>query len=288
MSLNRVVVILVTLVVLGVGVGGAVYLIVWTTGANAEEEPNEGEVPEDPENENEEPERLEGWEPPEPPGAKERADERERMVRDQIADPADIRQPVTDEKVLEAMRTVPRHAFVPGRMRARAYQDSPLPIGHGQTISQPYIVAFMTEMLDLKPGDKVLEIGTGSGYQAAVLAQLTPRVYTVEIIRELAESGGQALKEQGYDDVKVKHADGYNGWAEHAPFDAIIVTCAAGHIPPPLWEQLRPGGRMVAPIGGPYEAQRLILAEKTEDGGRRTRSLMGVQFVPLVRPPQND
>ncbi len=288
MSFNKVVVILVTLVVLGVGVGGAAYLIVWTADTNAEEAPNEVEVPDDAENENEEPERLEGWEPPEPPGAKERADERERMVKQQIADPADIRQPVTDEKVLEAMRAVPRHAFVPRRMRDRAYQDSPLPIGHGQTISQPYIVAFMTEMLDLKPGDKVLEIGTGSGYQAAVLAQLTPHVYTIEIIRELAESGGQALKEQGYDDVKVKHADGYNGWAEHGPYDAIIVTCAAGHIPPPLWEQLRPGGRMVAPIGGPYEAQRLILAEKTEDGGRRTRSLMGVQFVPLVRPPEND
>ncbi|MFO7898397.1 MAG: protein-L-isoaspartate(D-aspartate) O-methyltransferase [Planctomycetota bacterium] len=232
--------------------------------------------------------RIEDWEPPEPPAAKERAAERQKMVRSQIAGPVDFRDPVTDKAVLDAMRTVPRHAFVPARQRPNAYQDSPLGIGYGQTISQPYIVACMTELLDLEPGDKVLEIGTGSGYQAAVLAQLTPNMYTIEIIEALADRAAGTLKAQGYKTVRTKHADGYHGWPEHAPYDAIIVTCAAGHIPPPLWKQLKPGGRLVAPIGGPYQAQRLILAEKTEDGRRRTRSVMAVRFVPLTRQSDHE
>ncbi|MCK4872907.1 MAG: protein-L-isoaspartate(D-aspartate) O-methyltransferase [Phycisphaerales bacterium] len=204
------------------------------------------------------------------------------MVRRQIADPPDIRKAVADETVLEALRTVPRHVFVPEKLRNRAYDDTPLPIGHGQTISQPYIVAFMTEVLQLEPGDRVLEIGTGSGYQAAVLGQLTPNVFTIEIIEPLAKTAGRVLKEQGYTDIKWKHGDGYYGWEEHAPFDAIIVTAAAGHVPPPLWEQLAPGGKMVIPVGGRYEVQRLIFLEKTQEGERRSRSLMAVRFVPLT------
>ena len=181
------------------------------------------------------------------------------------------------------MRTTPRHVFVPEDMRSRAYSDTPLPIGHGQTISQPFIVAYMTELLQLEPDDKVLEIGTGSGYQAAVLAQLTPEVYTIEIIKPLAERAKKALADQGYEDVKTKNADGYFGWEEHAPFDAIIVTAAAGHVPPPLWEQLKPGGRMVIPIGGQYEVQRLVVVEKTKEGQRRSQSVMAVRFVPFTR-----
>ena len=145
------------------------------------------------------------------------------------------------------------------------------------------MVAYMTELLDLQPGAKVLEIGTGSGYQAAVLAQLTPEVYTIEIIEPLAKQAAKVHRDQGYDDVKSKRADGYFGWEEHAPFDAIIVTAAAGHVPPPLWEQLKPGGRMVIPVGGVYEVQRLLAIDKTEDGKRKSRSVMAVRFVPLTR-----
>ncbi len=221
----------------------------------------------------------ESWTPPDPPAAKERRADRREMV-EQIAD---RRDGVTEERVLEAMRTVPRHEFVPSRVRGRAYQDTPLPIGHGQTISQPYMVAKMTELLELEPDEKVLEIGTGSGYQAAVLAHLTPHVYTIEIIEPLHERAARTLEEQAYEHVETKRADGYHGWEEHAPFDAIIVTAAAGHVPPPLWEQLEPGGRMVIPIGGRFEVQRLLLLHKTEDGGRESRSLMPVRFVPFTR-----
>ncbi len=224
----------------------------------------------------------EEWSPPRPAAADQRVEDRHEMVRRQIADPPDIRKAVADETVLEALRTVPRHVFVPEKLRNRAYDDTPLPIGHGQTISQPYIVAFMTEVLQLEPGDRVLEIGTGSGYQAAVLGQLTPNVFTIEIIEPLAKTAGRVLKEQGYTDIKWKHGDGYYGWEEHAPFDAIIVTAAAGHVPPPLWEQLAPGGKMVIPVGGRYEVQRLIFLEKTQEGERRSRSLMAVRFVPLT------
>jgi protein-L-isoaspartate(D-aspartate) O-methyltransferase len=207
-----------------------------------------------------------------------REKERERMVKEQIE-----ARGVTDADVLAAMRRVPRHEFVPPQLRDAAYEDHPLPIGHGQTISQPYIVALMTELLKLKRGDKVLEIGTGSGYQAAVLAELTDQVYTIEIIKPLADTAAATLKRCGYDKVQVKFGDGYEGWPEHAPFDAIIVTAAADHVPPPLLEQLKPGGRMVIPVGGVFHRQVLILAEKDAAGKVRTRNVTGVIFVPLTR-----
>ncbi len=206
------------------------------------------------------------------------------MVRDQIAKPRwDRRKPVKQKEVLAAMEAVPRHAFVTQRYQDQAYHDSPLPIDHGQTISQPYIVALMTELLELTPKKKVLEIGTGSGYQAAVLAHLTPHVYSIEIVEPLAKRAGETLKAQGYKDVKTRQGDGYFGWEEAGPFDVIIVTCAAGHLPPPLWKQLKPGGRIVVPIGGPYEVQRLVLITKTEEGKRKSKSILPVRFVPLTR-----
>ena len=225
---------------------------------------------------------------PLPPASAQRTEQRRRMVRTQIERPGDGRMRVTSKQVLEAMRRCPRHAFVPERQHRQAYADSPLPIGHGQTISQPYIVAIMTELLELTPKSKVLEIGTGSGYQAAVLAHLTPHVYTIEIIEPLADRAQQVLREQGYTEVKCRRADGYFGWQEEAPFEAIIVTCAAGHLPPPLWEQLKPGGRMVVPIGGPYEVQRLVVVTKTPEGKRRSRTVMAVRFVPLTRADERD
>jgi protein-L-isoaspartate(D-aspartate) O-methyltransferase len=228
------------------------------------------------------------FEPPSPPGASQRADERRAMVGKQIERRRYGAVDIDNPEVLSAMRSAPRHAFVPEHVRSRAYQDTPLPIGHGQTISQPYIVALMTELLDLSPDEKVLEIGTGSGYQAAVLAHLTPNVYTVEIIEPLAERAKRALEAQEYETVNCLHADGYHGWKEHAPFDAIIVTCAAGHLPPPLWKQLKPGGRIVVPIGGPYEVQRLVRVFKEEDGSRRSETIMSVRFVPLTRKTDGD
>lgn len=189
---------------------------------------------------------------------------------------------VTSEQVLEAMRTVPRHEFVPPQHRDAAYQNRPLPIGEGQTISQPYIVGYMTEQLQLEPSDKVLEIGTGSAYQAAILAEIVDEVYTIEIIDSLAESAEERLARLGYDNVSVRNADGYFGWEEHAPFDAIIVTAAAGHIPPPLTEQLAVGGRMVIPLGGIYETQSLVLARKPAEGDIRTEHLLAVRFVPMT------
>jgi protein-L-isoaspartate(D-aspartate) O-methyltransferase len=228
------------------------------------------------------------YEPPNPPGAVERRADRERMVAQQIARRRYGAIDVTSDAVLAAMRAVPRHAFVPSNMRSRAYRDTPLPIGHGQTISQPYIVALMTQLLDLSAEDKVLEIGTGSGYQAAVLAHLTPHVYTIEIVEPLATRAQQALLDQKYDMIHCRRADGYHGWEEQAPFDAIIVTCAAGHLPPPLWDQLKPGGCIVIPIGGPYEVQRLVRIVKEEDGSRRSEAIMSVRFVPLTRQPDGD
>ncbi len=189
---------------------------------------------------------------------------------------------VSDPGVLRAMRTVPRHRFVPVEFVDQAYEDHPLPIGYGQTISQPYIVAWMTELLALQPGEKVLEIGTGSGYQAAVLAEIGyVDVYTIEIIPELAESAEARLRELGYDEVHVTQGDGYYGWPEYAPFDAIIVTAAPDHLPPPLVEQLAPGGRIVIPIGPPGWYQTLwkfVL----EDGELKAYNLGGVRFVPLT------
>ncbi len=204
------------------------------------------------------------------------AEERQAMVAQQIE-----ARGVKDNDVLAAMRRVPRHDFVAAPQRGQAYSDKPLPIGQGQTISQPYIVAYMTEVLQLDAGEKVLEIGTGSGYQAAVLAEITDRVYTIEIIEELAEQASKRLQRLGYTEVRTAQGDGYYGWEEHAPFDAIIVTAAAGHIPPPLLRQLKPGGRMIIPIGGVYEVQSLMLVRKTSAGEVRTERLMPVRFVPF-------
>ena len=208
--------------------------------------------------------------------------QRDAMVDVQIARQDPYRDAVKDPAVLAAMRAVPRHEFVPPERRASAYDDTPLPIGHGQTISQPYIVALMTELLGLQPGQKVLEIGTGSGYQAAVLYELTPHVYSMEIVEPLCRQAEERLKRLGYTTVQVRCGDGYDGWPEHGPFDAIIVTCAAGHVPPPLWEQLKPGGRMAIPIGGTYDTQRLVVLTKQADGGRTSRNVLPVRFVPMT------
>ena len=189
---------------------------------------------------------------------------------------------ITDKSTLNAMRTVKRHLFVPENLINYAYDDRPLPIGHGQTISQPYIVAFMTEVLKPKPNHKVLEIGTGSGYQAAVLAKIVDKVYTIEIIPELGKSASQRLKTLGYENVKTKTADGYYGWEEYAPFDAIIVTAASEIIPPPLIKQLKEGGKMIIPVGSPFFNQNLILVEK-KDGKTTTKNLLPVRFVPFTR-----
>jgi len=219
--------------------------------------------------------------PPRPdhnhPAFSQRIQERARMVADQIQ-----ARDVNDPNVLKAMRMVPRHAFVrPGEQRY-AYNDHPLPIGLGQTISQPYIVAFMTEALRLDPNDKVLEIGTGSGYQAAVCAEIAQEVYTIEILEELAKSAAKKLKELGYRNVFVRAGDGYLGWPEKAPFDAIIGTAAAGRIPPPLIEQLKPGGRMILPVQGRFGFQYLVLITKDSKGNLRQKNVMPVQFVPMT------
>jgi protein-L-isoaspartate(D-aspartate) O-methyltransferase len=209
----------------------------------------------------------------------ERRFDREQMVQSQMV----LRSPaVRDAAVLEAMRRVPRHLFVSEHLQSVAYADRPLPIGHGQTISQPFIVAFMTEALQVEPGAKILEIGTGSGYQAAVLSELTLEVFTIEIIRSLGEEASQRLQRLGYRTVRVRVGDGYYGWPEEAPFDGIIVTCAAGHIPPPLLKQLRTGGRMVIPLGEVYEVQRLMLVTKDKSGTIQTRELLPVAFVPMT------
>ncbi|GMU92809.1 MAG: hypothetical protein AMXMBFR4_18670 [Candidatus Hydrogenedentota bacterium] len=219
------------------------------------------------------------------PGARsdEFALERDRMVREDIArDGFFGRDGVRDGQVLAAMRAVPRHRFVPARLQRQAYSDGPLPIGHGQTISQPYIVAKMTELLRVGPEDSVLEIGTGSGYQAAVLAEIVKKVYTIEIVPELGSSAAELLNKLKYENIETKIGDGYFGWEEHAPYDAIIVTAAASHIPPPLVEQLKPGGRMVIPVGPPLGLQQLYVLEKRKDGSIQQRSVMAVRFVPLT------
>lgn len=187
-----------------------------------------------------------------------------------------------DRRVLDAMRRVPRHALVPEEMRPYAYEDRPLRIGYGQTISQPYIVALMTDLLAVESDDVVLELGTGSGYQAAVLAELVREVYSIEIIEPLAERAKGALAELGYTNISVRAGDGYYGWEEHAPFDAIVVTAAASHIPPPLLAQLRPGGRMVIPVGASFLVQNLMLVEKDAAGAVTVTLLLPVRFVPLT------
>lgn len=189
---------------------------------------------------------------------------------------------VSDEATLAAMRKVERHLFVPDSYRGQAYSDGPLPIGYGQTISQPYIVACMTELCEPKAGYKVLEIGTGSGYQAAVLAEIVDEVYTIEIVKALGEQARARLNKMGYDNVHVRIGDGYYGWEEHGPYDAIIVTAAAEYIPPPLVKQLKAGGRMVIPVGSPFLVQTLMLVEKVGDK-TKTKSLFPVRFVPFTR-----
>lgn len=186
------------------------------------------------------------------------------------------------QRVMQALQDVDRGAFVSSGYKAVAYDNGPLPIGHGQTISQPYIVALMTDLLDIAPGSNVLEIGTGSGYQAAVLSRLAGQVYSVERISALAESASERLQRMGYHNVAIRCADGYNGWHEKAPFDAIIVTAAAAHIPPALVKQLKPGGRMLIPVGEPYMDQELILVSRDKHGKITEKSILGVVFVPLV------
>lgn len=187
-----------------------------------------------------------------------------------------------DERVLQALRKVPRHEFVPEAQRPNAYLNRPLPIGYGQTISQPYIVAIMTDLLELDENSRVLEIGTGSAYQAAILAEVAGSVYTIEIIEALAERAARDLKRLGYEKVHSRAGDGYYGWEEGAPFDAIMVTAAASHIPPPLIKQLKPGGRMIIPVGGRFTVQHLVLVNKDQQNRITSRQLLPVRFVPLT------
>jgi protein-L-isoaspartate(D-aspartate) O-methyltransferase len=202
---------------------------------------------------------------------------RERMVKEQI-----VNRGISDKATLNAMRNVPRHLFVPEDIRDEAYDDNPLPIGYGQTISQPYIVAYMTEVSRPGPKKRVLEIGTGSGYQAAILAEITDTVYTIEIIPELAREASARFGRLGYKNIVTKYGDGYKGWAEHSPFDIIIVTAAAEKIPQPLLDQLAAAGRLVIPVGGPYDVQELILVVK-KNGKTETKRLTFVRFVPFKR-----
>ena len=206
------------------------------------------------------------------------ARQRKQMVEEQIS-----RRGIIDKGILEAMEAVPRHLFIPEENRAYSYYDQPVPIGFGQTISQPYIVAFMTELLNAGKEDVVLEVGTGSGYQAAILSKLVKQVYTIEIIEDLGKEASNRLKAMGYNNVEVKIGDGYKGWPEHAPFDAIIVTAAAEHIPQPLIDQLKPGGRLVIPVGGVYEVQDLMLITKDASSKVVKESIIPVRFVPLIR-----
>lgn len=214
------------------------------------------------------------------------AAEREALIREIEADvrftSRQLGKEALDERVLKALRTVPRHEFVPPGQRPYAYENRPLPIGYGQTISQPYIVAIMTDLLNLEPDDVVFELGTGSGYQAAVLAELVAQVYTMEIVEPLGERARETLTRTGYSNVTVGIGDGYYGWEEHAPFDAILVTAAGDHVPPPLVGQLKPGGRMMIPVGSRFFTQQLVLIEKGTDGTLRTREVLPVRFVPLT------
>lgn len=209
------------------------------------------------------------------------------MLRDILEEVAltryEIGKTALDERVMAAMAKVPRERFVGAYDRHQAFVNGPLPIGYGQTISQPYIVALMTDLLEPRPDSIVLEVGTGSGYQSAVLAEVVQQVYSIEIIGALARAADERLRELGYGNVTVRHGDGYQGWPEHAPFDGIIVTAAAPHIPPPLVEQLKPGGRLVIPVGEPGGIQQLMLVEKRGDASVSSRSILMVSFVPLTR-----
>ena len=219
-------------------------------------------------------------------GSDEFEEDRRYMVEEIEQDVRDtsyyINKKELDPRVMSAMGRVERHKFVPKSEESWAYDNRPLPIGHGQTISQPYIVALMTDLLKIEPGDRVLEVGTGSGYQAAVLAELAAKVFTVEIIEPLGKAAAGRLAELKYDNVETKTGDGYYGWPEEAPFDAIVVTAAASHIPPPLLRQLKPGGILVIPVGSRFMVQQLVLVEKDETGEMRTRQMLPVRFVPLT------
>ena len=212
--------------------------------------------------------------------------QRQQMVRE-------IRQNVEDtslyigkqalnERVMSVMGTVPRHEFVPASLRSSAYENRPLSIGHGQTISQPYIVALMTDLVDPGEEDTVLEIGTGSGYQAAILSALVKKVYSIEIVEALGQSASIRLQKLGYDNVETRLGDGYYGWPEQGPFDAIVVTAASSHIPPPLVQQIKPGGIMLIPVGSQFQVQQLTLVKKDKTGGIITRQVLPVRFVPLT------
>jgi protein-L-isoaspartate(D-aspartate) O-methyltransferase len=219
--------------------------------------------------------------PAEPAGAEAEAQyvaARKQMVAQQLAG---LERHITNQRVLQIMGEVPRHAFVPAKVRKDAYGDHPLPIGHEQTISQPYIVAFMTQILDPKPNDRVLEIGTGSGYQAAVLSPLVKEVCTIEIVEPLGKQAGETFQRLGYQNIKVRIGDGYQGWPELAPFDAIMVTCAPEKVPEALVQQLKEGGRMIIPVG-PFGDQQLHLLTKS-NGVIQQREVLSVRFVPMVR-----
>jgi protein-L-isoaspartate(D-aspartate) O-methyltransferase len=214
------------------------------------------------------------------------ARERQAMLDEIIKDVRDrhgnLEKPELDRRVIEALQKVPRHEFVPDDLSDVAYENRPLPIGFGQTISQPYIVAIMTDLLQVRPNFKVLEVGTGSGYQAAVLAELVDKVYSIEIIEPLGKLARERLERLAYKNVELRIGDGYYGWEKAAPFDAIIVTAAASHIPPPLIKQLKPGGRMIIPVGSRFMVQELLLVEKDQEGKVTTRQLLPVDFVPLT------
>lgn len=197
----------------------------------------------------------------------------------------EIGKDALDARVMAAMAKVPRELFVPELDLERAFANRPLPIGHGQTISQPYIVALMTDLLGAGPDSRILEVGTGSGYQTAVLAEIVLQVFSIEIIEALAKTAAERLQRLGYDNITVRHADGYLGWPEYAPFDGIVVTAAAPRIPPPLVEQLKPGGRLVIPVGEPGGLQELLVVEKHADGSSTRRNILAVKFVPLTRSP---
>jgi protein-L-isoaspartate(D-aspartate) O-methyltransferase len=211
---------------------------------------------------------------------------RQAMVRAIEKDVVATRQYLDKEdfnpKVMETLGRVPRHEFVPADQRKDAYENRPLPIGHGQTISQPYIVALMTDMIEIQPGMRILEIGTGSGYQAAVLAELAKEVFSIEIIKPLGEAAAERLDHLGYENIQMRIGDGYYGWEEAGPFDAIVVTAASSHVPPPLIKQLKIGGRMLIPVGSRFMTQQLLFVEKSEDGSVTTRQIMPVHFVPLT------
>jgi len=214
------------------------------------------------------------------------ARQRENMIRaieaDVDATSIYIKKEALDPRVMEAMNTVPRHALVPINQRSDAYLNRPLPIGYGQTISQPYIVAIMTDLLNPQPEHKILEVGTGSGYQAAILSRLVRQVYTIEVIEALGKRAKVDLAELGYDNIQTQIGDGYYGWRQHAPFDGIVVTAAASHVPPPLIQQLKPGGRIIIPVGSRFLTQQLLLITKDEGGNLTTRQILPVRFVPLT------